>query len=68
MVQLGGIISANIYRTKDAPLYRKGNRALIGVNVLAIVLFLFAKGYYLTKNKIRDRKWNAMTPEVRFSI
>ena len=63
-VQLGGIISANIYRTDDKPLYKRGNRVLLGINVMVITLFLLTKTYYVTKNKIRDRKWNAMTPEV----
>ncbi|KAF2688130.1 MFS general substrate transporter [Lentithecium fluviatile CBS 122367] len=65
MVQCGGIIGANIYRDDDKPLYKRGNRNIIVINLLAIVLFLFAKAYYVTKNKIRDRKWNAMTPEER---
>ena len=64
MVQCGGITAANIYRNDDKPLYKRGNRALIGINVLAIFLFLFAKVYYVTKNKIRDKKWNALTLEV----
>jgi hypothetical protein len=63
-VQLGGIISANIYLKDDAPLYRKGNRNLIIINVIAILSFLFAKGYYITKNKIRDRKWAALSEKV----
>lgn len=65
MVQCGGIVGANIYREDDKPLYKRGNRNLIIINVLAILLFLFAKAYYVTKNKIRDRKWNAMTQEER---
>jgi predicted MFS family arabinose efflux permease len=62
-VQLGNICSAFIYRTDDAPLYHRGNTQLIIINLLAIFLFLFAKVYYVTKNKIRDKKWKAMTPE-----
>lgn len=65
MVQCGGITAANIYRNDDKPLYKRRNRVLIGINVLSISLFLFAKAYYVTKNKIRDRKWNALTLEVR---
>lgn len=63
-VQLGGIISANIYRADDKPLYKRGNRNLIIINVLSVLLFFFAKAYYVLKNKSRERKWNAMTPEV----
>ena len=64
MVQCGSIIGANIYRDDDKPLYKRGNRNLIIINVLAVLLFLYAKAYYVYKNKIRDRKWNAMTREV----
>jgi hypothetical protein len=63
-VQLGSILSANIYKPKDAPLYRKGNRNLFAINILVLALFVFAKLYYVTKNKIRDRKWNALSAEV----
>jgi len=65
MVQCGSIISANIYRTADAPKYKHGNKILIAVNVLAIALFIYAKAYYVIKNKARDKKWNALTIEVR---
>jgi hypothetical protein len=64
MVQCGNIIGANLYRDDDKPLYKRGNRNLIIINLLAIALFLFAKAYYVMKNKIRDRKWASMTPEV----
>lgn len=63
-VQVGNIISANIYQAADAPLYRKGNRNLVIINAVVIAWFIFSKLYYVTKNKIRDRKWNAMSPEV----
>lgn len=63
-VQLGGIISSNIYRDNDSPKYKRGNRTLIAINVLSIVLFILAKAYYIIKNKYRDRKWNALTLEV----
>ncbi|PVH85136.1 MFS general substrate transporter [Cadophora sp. DSE1049] len=62
-VQLGGIIAANIYREDDKPLYKRGNRVLIGIDVMVIFLFLFTKAYYVTKNRIRDKKWKAMTRE-----
>src|ERR1700712_46016 len=66
-VQVGGIMATNIYLDDDKPLYHRGNRVLLGINVMVVILFLFCKAYYVTKNKIRDRKWNSMTPKVRNS-
>ncbi|KUJ20100.1 MFS general substrate transporter [Mollisia scopiformis] len=62
-VQLGTIISNFIYRTDDAPLYHRGNKNLIIINCLVVGLFLFTKGYYIYRNRQRDREWAAMTPE-----
>ncbi|KAA8911561.1 major facilitator superfamily domain-containing protein [Sphaerosporella brunnea] len=64
-VQTGSIISSNIYRSDDAPLYRRGNRVLIGVACMNIALFILAKLYYMWKNKRRDRIWNAMSLEEK---
>ena len=64
-VQLGNIIGTFIYLADDAPLYRRGNRNLVIINFLAIAIFILTKIYYVTKNKIRDKKWNALTAEVR---
>lgn len=62
-VQLGNICSNFIYRADDKPLYHRGNRNLVIINLISILLFIFTKLYYVTKNKIRERKWNSMTPE-----
>ncbi|KAN0099264.1 MFS general substrate transporter [Hyaloscypha variabilis] len=64
-VQIGNVIANFIHRTDDAPLYRRGNRDLVIVNVLAIAFFLFTKAYYVLRNQYRDRKWDAMTEEAR---
>jgi uncharacterized BrkB/YihY/UPF0761 family membrane protein len=55
-VQLGNIISANIYRTADAPLYHKGNTHLLIINILVIFLFIFTKIYYVTRNRYKAKK------------
>jgi predicted MFS family arabinose efflux permease len=65
MVQLGNIVSSNIYRANDAPYYRKGNKILIGIACLNLVLYAIAKVYYLWKNKKRERIWNSWTEEQR---
>ena len=64
-VQLGGVIGANIYREDDKPLYHRGNSVLIGLSVLALALFLFAKGYCIWRNKSREKIWGAMSVEER---
>lgn len=65
MVQLGNVISANIYRADDAPLYHRGNTALIIINVLALVLFVLTKFYYIIRNKWKAKKWASLTEDVR---
>ncbi|KAI1768740.1 MFS general substrate transporter [Hypoxylon sp. FL1150] len=62
-VQSGNIIAANLYRDDDQPLYRRGNKILLGITVFNIVLFYVVKVFYIWRNRIRDRKWNAMTAE-----
>jgi hypothetical protein len=56
-----------IYKADDAPQYRVGNRNLIIINILSIILFIFTKVYYVLKNRSRDKRWAAMTPEVLVS-
>ncbi|KAJ3555922.1 hypothetical protein NM688_g2306 [Phlebia brevispora] len=63
-VQLSSVVAANIYRSDDAPRYRRGNRILIIIScVNLLILYPGTKLYYVWRNKQRDRIWNAMTPE-----
>ncbi|KAL1874867.1 hypothetical protein Daus18300_003408 [Diaporthe australafricana] len=61
MKQVGSIASSNIYREDDKPLYHRGNSVLIGINLLAIGLFLFTKCYYITRNRWKARQWESMS-------
>ncbi|KAI9804247.1 MAG: hypothetical protein M1833_007054 [Piccolia ochrophora] len=60
-VQASNIISSNIYREDDKPLYRRGNSVLIGITFLTSFLFVGARQFYVWRNKIRQAKWDAMT-------
>ncbi|KAI0887485.1 MFS general substrate transporter [Annulohypoxylon maeteangense] len=62
-VQSGNIIATNIYRDDDKPLYRRGNKILLGVTVFNIALFYLVKVFYIWRNRVRDRRWNAMSTE-----
>lgn len=66
-VQLGNIAANFIYRADDAPLYHRGNKNLIIINVLSIVLFLSTKAYYVLKNRSREKKWRALTDDERIA-
>lgn len=60
-VQSGNIIASNIYRDDDQPLYRRGNKILLGISCLAIVVFYLTKAFYIWRNRVRERKWNSMS-------
>ncbi|KAI0188916.1 major facilitator superfamily domain-containing protein [Xylaria flabelliformis] len=64
-LQAGVVISSNIYRADDAPLYRRGNSILLAILGLNLVLYAVAKGYYLWRNRSKARKWDGMTPEEK---
>lgn len=64
-VQIGGVISVNIYREDDKPRYRRGNSVLIAVNLFALALLAFAKVYYVRRNRARERIWSAMTADEK---
>jgi len=64
-VQLGNIVSNNIYRTDDKPLYHRGNKNLFIINLLSIAVFLLTKVYYIWRNKQRDKVWNGMTEDQK---
>ena len=64
-VQASSIISSNIYREDDKPLYRRGNKILLAICAYNFFLFIGAKLYYVRVNAKRDAIWNAMDKEER---
>ncbi|KAF4483595.1 permease [Fusarium agapanthi] len=62
-VQAGNIAASNIFREDDQPLYRRGNRVILGITSVNIVLFYIVKAFYIWRNKVRDARWNALTKE-----
>ncbi len=51
--------------TDDAPLYHRGNKQLIAILVMNIVLYLLTKAYYVARNRQRETKWKAMSEDER---
>ncbi|OLN95803.1 putative transporter YIL166C-like protein 3 [Colletotrichum chlorophyti] len=66
-VQTGGIISSNIYRADDAPLYKRGNHSLLGIVCMNLVLYPLIKSYYVYRNKRRNKIWGGMSEEQRIA-
>jgi len=62
-VQLGNIVSNFIYRDDDKPYYHRGNLDLVGINLLAIAVFILTKVYYVWRNRQKEKGWNAMTED-----
>ena len=54
-----------IYRNNDKPMYRIGNRVLIGICVYNIFLFVGAKSFYIWVNRTRAKKWDSMSPKEK---
>lgn len=64
-VQAAQLIASNIYREDDKPYYHRGNRVLLGINILSIVLVYLAKLYYVWRNKQKEKVWNTYTKEQK---
>ncbi|OKL63121.1 hypothetical protein UA08_01253 [Talaromyces atroroseus] len=67
-VEAGYVYSNNVYREDDKPLYHRGNRNLIAINVLTIIVFLLIKVYYVHRNRHRDRVWAKMDAKDRSKL
>ncbi|GMF01194.1 unnamed protein product [Ambrosiozyma monospora] len=63
--QAGSIISSNIYRTADAPLYKAGNAVLVGFAIAMFPILIGTKWFYVHINNKRDKIWNSMTEEEK---
>lgn len=64
-IQLSGIASSNIYRSDDSPLYHRGNKQLIAINVATIVAYALAKVYYEARNRWKKARWEKLNPEEK---
>ncbi|KAF5556685.1 tartrate transporter [Fusarium mexicanum] len=63
--QASSVISSQIYRDDDKPLYRRGNKVLLALVGWNVVMTVFIKGYYIWRNKTREEIWGAMSDEEK---
>lgn len=65
IVQIGSLISSQIYRSYDAPYYKQGNKVLISVCALSVVVFLVQREWLRMLNRRKERVWETMSAEER---
>ncbi|CAN6659855.1 high-affinity nicotinic acid transporter [Trichomonascus vanleenenianus] len=62
-VQISSIISAQIYRNDDKPLYKRGNHVLLALNCVAMLAYGFTWLYYRELNRRKEKVWKNMTAD-----
>lgn len=65
IVQIGSIISSQIYRSDDSPYYYRGNKVLVAICVVAIVAFVAQREYLRLLNRRKERIWVGMSGEEK---
>ncbi|KAL4899365.1 hypothetical protein BDW74DRAFT_115835 [Aspergillus multicolor] len=65
IVQMGSVIGSQIYRSYDSPYYYQGNKVLISICALSLVVFIVQREYLRHLNRQKERKWDAMSSEER---
>ncbi|KAF4205348.1 hypothetical protein CNMCM8927_006350 [Aspergillus lentulus] len=65
IVQVGSVISSQIYRADDSPYYYRGNKVLISICVLSLIVFVAQREFLRYLNRQKERKWSAMSAEEK---
>ncbi|GAB7354555.1 hypothetical protein MBLNU459_g5010t1 [Dothideomycetes sp. NU459] len=63
IVQMGSVISSQIYRKDDSPYYFRGNKVLISICALSLVVFVLQREYLRLLNRRKEKAWKALSPE-----
>ena len=65
IVQIGSLIGSQIYRTDDQPYYYRGNKVLISICALALLVMLAQRTWLKLLNKRKERTWGQMDERER---
>ena len=65
LVQVGSVIGSQIYRTDDSPYYYRGNKILISICALTLVVLLLQRTWLVVLNQKREKVWSAMTNDAK---
>ena len=62
-ISSGSVISSQIYRKWDGPYFKNGNKVLISILCLSVVVFVVQRQWLVHLNKKKVEQWKQMTPE-----
>jgi hypothetical protein len=65
IVQIGSLISSQIYRKYDGPYYKQGNSVLIAICALSLVVMLLQRQMLVRLNKKKEAQWSQMNAEEK---
>ncbi len=65
IVQIGSLIGSQIYRANDAPYYYRGNKVLISICALTLVVMLAQRWWLTLLNKRKETVWKRMDERER---
>jgi hypothetical protein len=65
IVQIGSLISSQIYRKYDAPYYKQGNSVLVAICALSLVTVAVQRFVLVRMNNKKAAQWDAMTAEEK---
>ncbi|KAI4801380.1 putative MFS transporter [Aureobasidium sp. EXF-8845] len=67
IVQVGSVVSSQIYRKDDAPYYYRANKVLVAICALSLITFVAQREYLRHLNRRKEREWSAMTKEEQLA-
>ena len=65
IVQVGSVIGSQIYREDDKPYYYRGNKVLISICALTLVVMVAQRMWLVLLNRRKERVWERMSMEER---
>jgi hypothetical protein len=65
IVQIGSLISSQIYRKYDGPYYKQGNSVLAAMCALSLFTFVVQRQVLVRLNRKKQREWEGMTSEEK---
>ncbi|KAF1961087.1 MFS general substrate transporter [Byssothecium circinans] len=65
IVQIGSLIGGQIYRKWDGPYYKVGNKVLMSICALSLVVMVVQRWTLVRLNRKKEEKWSAMSEEEK---